>query len=112
MDYDQTHWAPQRRRGPLPTFYYHEHFLEMIDFVAMHYSHVLLDEQLRFIDDFRSLAKPEQCLCVRLVNRKGRVFARNKLRYPELGDTAPLIETLQRSGWVTQPGPEHFGDVL
>ena len=112
MDYDQTHWAPRRRRGPLPTFYYHEHFLEMLDFVAMHYSHVLLNEHLRFIEDFRSLEKSEQCLYVRLVNRKGRIFARNKLRYPELGEVAPLLEALRQHRWVTAPGPEHFADVL
>ena len=33
MTYDQTHWIPVQRREPLPTFYYHEHFVEMLDFV-------------------------------------------------------------------------------
>ena len=86
--------------------------MEMLDFVATHYSHVLLDEHVSFIDDFRALPRQAQCLYVRLVNRKGRVFSRGKLRYPEIGDTAPLAAVLRRGGWVSSPGPEHFEDVL
>lgn len=112
MDIDQTHWAPQRRRGPLPTFYYHEHFLEMLDFVATHYAHVLLETHAAFIRDFRALPRDAQCLYVRLVNRKGRVFAASKLRYPEIGDSRPLVKTLRETGWVTTPGAAHFEDVL
>ena len=112
MEYDQTHWAPVQRRGPLPTFYYHGHFLEMLDFVAEHYAHVLLEEHAKLVEDFRALPRDAQCLYVRLVNRKGRVFARNKLRYPELGDLSPLISELRELRWVTSPGPQHYGDML
>ena len=112
MTFDQTHWAPRRQTRPLPTFYYHEHFVEMLDFVTRHYAHALLEEHAQFADDFRALPREAQCLYVRLVNRKGRVFARNRLRYPELGSTAPLVAELQRSGWVGQPEASHFDDVL
>ena len=112
FNYDQTHWAPTKRRGPLPTYYYHEHFVEMLDFVNTHYSHALLDRHVRAIDDFRALPQPAQCLYVRLVNRKGRVFASNKLRYPELGDTRSLLESLAEQGWVGSPGEAHYKDVL
>ena len=110
--YDQTHWVPVKRRGPLPTYYYHEHFLEMLDFVASHYAHALLDRHARVVEEFHALPKPEQCLYVRLVNRKGRVFASNKLRYPELGDTRSLIGVLAERGWVGAPGERHYLDVL
>ena len=89
MTYDQTHWVPVQRRGPLPTFYYHEHFIEMLDFVAEHYAHTFLAEHAAFVRQFRALSREAQCLYVRLVNRKGRVFARNRLRYPELGGLPP-----------------------
>ena len=112
MDYDQTHWIPERRRGPLPTFYYHEHFLEMLDFVAENYAHVLLEEHVRLIEDFRALPRDAQCLYVRLVNRKGRVFAANKLRYPELGDTGPIVARLRNCGWLLPPAAENYEDVL
>lgn len=112
MTYDQTHWAPVQRRGPLPTFYYHEHFVEMLDFVRENYAHTLLETHAAFIDRFQTLPTNAQCLYVRLVNRKGRVFARSRLRYPELGDLPPLLEHLQSDGWVGSPGSEHFNELL
>ncbi len=112
MTYDQTHWIATRRKRPLPTFYYHDHFLEMLDFVATHYAHALLEEHARFISEFRQLSREAQCLYVRLVNRKGRIFAVQRLRYPELGDLRPLLEALRRAGWTGRPGSEYFDDVL
>ncbi len=112
MTYDQTHWVPVQRRGPLPTFYYHEHFIEMLDFVAEHYAHAFLRPHADFVEDFRQLPKEAQCLYVRLVNRKGRVFARNRLRYPELGDLQPVLDRLADQRWVRIPAAEHFGEML
>lgn len=112
MNYDQTHWAPVQRRGVLPTFYYHEHFVEMLDFVAAHYAHVFLEEHASFVDEFHKLSRNAQCLYVRLVNRKGRVFARARLRYPELGQLSVLIDELRAKGWIGIPQAEHFGELL
>ncbi len=112
MTFDQTHWAPVQRRQPLPTFYYHEHFIEMLDFVATHYRHALLEPHHAFITDFRELPRLAQCLYVRLVNRKGRVFARRRLRYPELGDLGAQIDALAGAGFVGAPDAKHFADLL
>jgi DNA polymerase-3 subunit epsilon len=112
VTYDQTHWIPVQQRRPLPTFYYHEHFVELLDFVAKHYAHALLDPHLAFIRDFARLPKPAQCLYVRLANRKGRVFAVNRLRYPELGDHKPLLNLLREQDWIGTPDVSDFGDVL
>ena len=112
MTFDQTHWVPTQQRRPLPTFYYHEHFLEMLDFVAKHYAHAFEERHVRFVDDFRRLPREAQCLYVRLVNRKGRVFARNRLRYPELGDHGPLLTTLAEQGWIGFPDAHHFDEVI
>ena len=103
MTFDQTHWIPRRQARPLPTFYYHEHFVEMLEFVKRHYAHALLEEHVQFASDFRSLGHEAQCLYVRLVNRKGRVFARNRIRYPELGNGDQLVAELRRAGWVGEP---------
>lgn len=96
----------------LPTYYYHAHFVEMIRFVENGYGHVLLDDHVAFIRDFERLPYDAQCLYVRLVNRKGKVFATNRLKYPELGDTAPLVATLREHGWVEPPGAMHFDELL
>jgi DNA polymerase-3 subunit epsilon len=97
---------------PLPAYYYHEHFLEMLEFVICHYEHALLECHVRLVADFRSMPRPAQCLYVRLVNRKGQVFAANKLRYPELGNVRSLLEVLQERGWVGPPGDKHYPAVL
>jgi DNA polymerase-3 subunit epsilon len=101
-----------QRRGPLPTFYYHEHFVEMLEFVHEHYAHTLLETHVAFIEQFQTLPTNAQCLYVRLVNRKGCVFARSRLRYPELGDLPPLLEHLQAGGWIGAPGNDHFNELL
>ena len=112
MTFDQTHWIASRRKRPLPTFYYHGHFMEMLDFVATNYAHVLLPEHVTFIEDFHALSREAQCLYIRLVNRKGRVFAIERLRYPELGDLGPLLDTLRQRAWIDRPGVLHFDDVV
>ncbi len=112
MTYDQTHWVPVRRQRQLSTFYYHEHFLELLAFVERHYAHVLLAEHANLIERFRALPRPAQCLYVRLVNRKGRLFAVNRLRYPELGDVAEIVTLLRNEGWIGRPGLAHFADLL
>ena len=112
MELDQSAVHRARRQKDLPTFYYHEHFLEMLAFVGAHYDALLAPEHRRLIRAFRDLGVDEQRLYVRLVNRKGRVFDAGKLRYPELGPTAPLVESLAHSGWLTKPGAEHYAAVL
>ncbi|MGI9205793.1 MAG: exonuclease domain-containing protein [Woeseiaceae bacterium] len=112
MTYDQTHWVPVQQRRPLPTFYYHEHFKEMLGFVGEHYKHALLDSHIAYLNDFRDLTREAQCLYVRLVNRKGRIFAVNRLRYPELGEVQTLLSELGEKGWVGSPTAVHFADVL
>lgn len=86
--------------------------MEMLDFVAGHYQHALLGEHLRLIGNFRDLPLHARCLYVRLVNRKGRVFAANKLRYPELGEIQPLLQRMREGGWVESPHESHYQDVL
>ena len=112
MDFDQSERRPPKRQKELPTFYYHEHFLEMLAFVVDHYDHVLGDRHRQLVRDFRKLTLDEQRLYVRLVNRKGRVFHAGKLRYPEIGEMPPLLAALRAKGWLLPPGPEHYDAVL
>lgn len=112
MEFDQTESLRRRPARELPTFYYHTHFMEMLDFVAARYEHALTGEHLKFIRNFRALPKTAQCLYIRLVNRKGRVFARNRLRYPEIGPVSAPLADLQAAGLIAPPGVEHFEDLL
>ena len=112
LDFDQTHWIAKVRKGPLPTYYYHGHFVEVLRFVEAHYAHALLDEHRAFIESFRTLTRPAQCLYVRLVNRKAQVFSVERLRYPELGDTHPIVDELRLREFISAPSAECYGDVL
>ncbi len=94
LEFDQRMVGRERRVKDLPTFYYHGHFVEMLDFVERHYAHVLDTEHRDFLEQFRGLSRDAQCLYVRLYNRKGRVFSSSRLNYPELDDLASLRHEL------------------
>jgi DNA polymerase-3 subunit epsilon len=110
--FDQTHWTATRRRGPLPTYYYHTHFLEILEFVERHYRLVLRPDDLRLMAEFRSLPKKEQCLYVRLLNRKRLVIMTSRLKYPELGDVTFLLRTLCEHNWLAKPAVYDYAEVL
>ncbi len=84
----------------------------MLEFVGEHYKHALFDTHIAFLNEFKDLSREAQCLYVRLVNRKGRIFAVNRLRYPELGEIRPLLSELREKGWIGSPTVLHFADVL
>jgi DNA polymerase-3 subunit epsilon len=111
-DQEPTAAGRHRRQAQLPTFYYRQHFLELLGFVSAHYSHVLSKQQHGLITSFRRLEPEAQCLYVRLANRKGKVFAAGKLRYPEIGPLQRPLSALSAGGWVGAPGPEVFDDLL
>jgi DNA polymerase-3 subunit epsilon len=110
--FDQTAHPSGPRRRDLPTFYYHRHFLELLDFVERHYRHVLTPEQAGHAARFRRLDADAQRLYVRLVNRRGRLFATAKLRYPEIGCVKGAVAALRADGWVGPPTAAAFEDVL
>ena len=58
----------------LPTYYYLDHFTEMLCFVEETYGAVLGPEHHGFTKQFRALAMGEQCLFVRMLNRRGYIF--------------------------------------
>jgi DNA polymerase-3 subunit epsilon len=80
----------------LPTYYYLDHFTEMLSFVETTYGVMLEPEHHGFIGLFRALAKDEQCLLIRMINRRGEIFAKHALYYGEIGDTRAAIDTLRR----------------
>lgn len=86
--------------------------MEMLDFVGAHYRHVLHARHVDYLERFPGLPRDAQCLYVRLVNRKGRVFDAKRLRYPELGDTGSLLEALHADGWTGPPELRHADAVL
>lgn len=111
MDQEGIYHSRQRR-NELPPFYYHAHFVEMLAFVSEHYEPVLDEAQRAFLRDFALLSFPAQCLYVRLVNRRGVLFSRGKLRYPDIASTHDALAELDAARFLERPRIEHVDKTL
>ncbi|WP_088346351.1 MULTISPECIES: exonuclease domain-containing protein [Rhodomicrobium] len=84
----------------LPTYYYLDHFAEMLSFVETTYAAVLDPAHREFISDFRRLPPGEQCLFVRMVNRRGQIFEPAALKYAEIADIGMAVRGLFDRGYL------------
>jgi DNA polymerase-3 subunit epsilon len=96
----------------LPSRYYLDHFEELLGFVSARYGHALDEAHRSFLGEFQALPEAARCLYVRLANRKGRVFPRRSMRYPEIGDLEEAAETLRLSGFARGPQAGDFAELL
>jgi hypothetical protein len=80
--------------GELSPHYYRDNFLALCDTVEAQYADLLTAEERALLADFRQLDFEAQCLYVRLVSRVGPWFRESRLAYAELGEIAPLVDTL------------------
>src|ERR1700722_11180773 len=78
----------------LPVFYYHDHFTEMLSFVSRAYEPILTERHRAFIQTFGSLSKDAQCLLIRMINRRGRVFRHSALVYAEISSPQKALVEL------------------
>ncbi len=81
-------------------FYYLENFAFVLDWVRLRYGDMLDAEERAFIERFAAVPDAARALLVRMVMRKGELFRLSKLRYAEIGDTAPAMQALIDEGWV------------
>src|ERR1700733_15884446 len=86
---------PVRMKLPiLPVYYYHDHFTEMLFFVSETYGPVLNERHRAFVETFKTLSKDAQCLLIRMITRRGRVFRHGAFRYAEIADALSALEEL------------------
>lgn len=90
-------------RKDLPPRYYLDHFRDMISAIRKNHYSFLEDSHLRFLDDFAALSEDAQCLYVRFINRKGKYFFRETLRYPEIGSVDNAILELREKEFLVLP---------
>lgn len=88
----------------LPPRYYLEHFRDMIGAIRKNHFSFLESQHISFLEDFQSLSEEAQCLYVRFVNRKGKYFFRETLRYPEIGTVDEAITELKSRAFLRAPG--------
>ncbi len=96
----------------LPLFYYHDHFMEMLDFVYAVCADCLTDEARHFTIQLRALPHAQRCLYIRMANRKGQIFHRRQLIYAELGDCESLCLQLIEAGLARRLEPADHHTLL
>src|SRR3954470_20364178 len=96
----------------LPTYYYLDHFAEMISFVEETYGAVLGLEHHSFTSQFRALARDEQCLFVRMLNRRGYIFDPGTLRYAEISNLELALQNLMGGGFLRKLDASDYGAWL
>ncbi len=97
----------------LPPKYYLTHFFEFIDFIESHYAHILQFEQRHFLADFRSLGEEAQCVYIRMINRKGRLFEKKSFaKYAEINNFNTALSELVLNGFVESVSASEISDLL
>lgn len=108
----QSAAVPGKNPVVLKSHYYLEHFEEMIEFVLTHYDHTLESQHKAFVEEYRSLGRDARSLYIRFANRKGRIFYREYLRYPEIADIDGALEELTVSQFIGKPDEGHYRELL
>ncbi|MGE0634384.1 MAG: hypothetical protein AB7O96_18355, partial [Pseudobdellovibrionaceae bacterium] len=86
----------------LPAKYYLTHFFELIEFLETHYQKLFEPSHSSFLKDFRGLSEDAQCAYVRMINRKGEIFARTDFqKYLEIENLAEALEELADKGFLS-----------
>jgi hypothetical protein len=90
-----------RARVVLPDpFYYLTNFETVIASLDVRYAGLWSGEEQQFLAAFKGLPKVSRALLVRMVMREGVLFRANRLKYPEIGETAAAVAPLVKVGWV------------
>lgn len=84
----------------LPTDYYRRNFVTVIDFVAHHYQDLLNDAELSLIERFQQCSSAAQCLYIRMLMRKGRLFRQDQLIYAEINNIGAAADELEQCGLI------------
>jgi hypothetical protein len=87
----------------LPPKYYLDYFSYLVDFVTKKYDHILNENENAFINNYQLLTENEKCLFIRFINRTGRFFRTEKLKYEEIGELKPILATLAEKNFIEKP---------
>jgi hypothetical protein len=90
----------EARHRRLPELYYLQNFRLALQSLREKYSDLLSDSESAFIRQFAAIPERTQCLVTRMVMRKGPVFRRASLEYPEVGDLDAALQDLANLHWA------------
>lgn len=87
----------------LATDYYLQHFDDLLQQLQARYAPLFSQAEQQFIADFAALPLDAKRLWLRMLSRKGRVFALADLVYAEISDQAGAVAALVASGFAAPP---------
>lgn len=87
----------------LPPDYYLQHFAEFLARIEAQYAGLLGPAEQQFIGDYRALSPDARRLWLRMLSRKGTVFALSDLQYAEISDQLAAAALLLQSGFAARP---------
>ena len=96
----------------LKSFYYLDHFFEMVAFLREHYPKVEEEAEGIFLRKFENLGRDAQALTVRLANRRGRVFVRDSLTYDEIEDHRRSLSELEEGRLIRPPAEKDHIELI
>ena len=101
-----------RARVVLPDpFYYLSNFETVVASLNERYADLWSGEEQQFLAAYKGLPKPSRALLVRMVMREGVLFRANRLKYPEIGETAAAVAPLVKVGWVDDEPKLDVGEL-
>lgn len=96
----------------LPSKYYHSHFKELTDVLWGQYAPFFEENHRNFLIIFQNLSEDAQCLYLRMMNRKGKFFFKEKLRYAEIESFEIAAEELIKNGFADSPQDDEWEDFI
>jgi len=99
-------------RTPLRPLYYLHNFRLAVESLRDRYTDLLSAQESQFIRTFIQLPEGPQCLFTRLAMRKGPLFRRSTLRYPEIPAIAQALGVLASRGLVELDPPVEVAVLL
>ena len=96
----------------LPETYYLDNVLTLFAHVERIYADILEPAQLEFLEDFAGLGEDAKKLCIRLLNRSGEWFRRDKLNYREIACMDAALDELVRKAFIELDGEIEYPALL
>ncbi len=90
----------------IPPDYYWRYLRTVLDVVLEGHPHLFVEDEVACIRRLRALGQGAQQLFARLLGRKGELFRRSKVVYPEIGDLDGPIAELVEGGFLEVDPPE------
>lgn len=95
----------------IPPDYYWRYFRTVVDTALDQHGHLFSGDERAWIDALLALPRPCQQLYVRMFTRKGDLFRRSRLDYPEIGELDPVLGELGDAGFVRADPPERLAEA-